>query len=75
MRRYQKNRQCGDCDSPRSYCSTTAMQLGPVPIDTQDDYGKNGAHFLADGGGSKFRNNNWFNNGSESYWFTKVYKI
>jgi hypothetical protein len=51
------------------------MQLGPVPIDTQDDYGKNGAHFLADGGGSKIRNNNWFNSASESGWLTKVYKI
>jgi hypothetical protein len=52
------------------------MQLGPVPIDTENDYGKNGAHFLKDGGGAAFVNNTWFNDyGNEGRWITMVYRI
>ena len=43
---------------------------------TENDYGKNGAHFLKDGGGAAFVNNTWFNDyGNEGRWITMVYRI
>lgn len=76
MRKFRKRRSSADCDTPHSYCSVCEMQLGPVPIDTENDYGRNGAHYLKDGGGAAFVNNTWFNDyGNEGRWITMVFRI
>lgn len=76
MRRYRKNRCDGDCDSLHSYSFNTPMSLGNVPIDMDDDYGKNGArHILSVTKINLHTNWPYSIEESEAYWIDKIFKI
>ena len=76
MRRYRKNRCDGDCDSLHSYSFNTPMSLGNVPIDMDDDYGKNGArHILSVTKINLHTNWPYSIEESEAYWIGKIFKI
>lgn len=75
MRRYRKHRTDGDCDSLHSYSPSTPMSFGCIPIDMNEDYGKNGAHHIR-----RIKLNlhmNWPHNveESEAYFIDKMFKI
>lgn len=76
MRRYRKNRCDGDCDSLHSYSFNTPMSLGNVPIDMDEDYGKNGArHILSVTKINLHTNWPYGIEESEAYWIDKIFKI
>lgn len=76
MRRYRKNRCDGDCDSLHSYSFNTPMSLGNVPIDMDEDYGKNGArHILSVTKINLHTNWPYSIEESEAYWIDKIFKI
>lgn len=76
MRRYRKNRCDGDCDSLHSYSFNTPMSLGNVPIDMDDDYGKNGArHILSVTKINLHTNWPYSIEESEAYWIDKIFKM
>ena len=76
MRRYRKNRCDGDCDSLHSYSFNTPMSLGNVPIDMDEDYGKNGArHILSTSKINLHYNWPYSIEESEAYWIDKIFKI
>lgn len=76
MRRYRKNRINGDCDSLYSHNPSTPMSFGCIPIDMNEDYGKNSIHYILRG--SKLRlYMNWPHNVEESdaYFIVRMFKI
>ena len=76
MRRYRKNRCDGDCDSLHSYSFNTPMSLGNVPVDMDEDYGKNGArHILSVTKINLHTNWPYSIEESEAYWIDKIFKI
>lgn len=76
MRRYRKNRWNSDCDSLHSDSFDAPMSFGTVPIDMDEDYGKNGARHILNA--TKIKSyTNWPYNieQSEAFWITRLLKI
>jgi hypothetical protein len=77
MKRYRDKRYNGDCDSMfSSYDSSEPMSFGSVPIDMEDDYGKNtGRHVVRPNKINGYSNFPHCAEESEAYYLGKIYKI
>lgn len=76
MRRYRKNRWNSDCDSLHSDSFDAPMSFGSVPIDMDEDYGKNGARHILNATKIKLYTNWPYNiEQSEAFWINRLLKI
>ena len=71
----RKNRMHGDCDTPHSYSSLQSMELGPIPIETEDDYGINSAYYIQYQNMFKTCNLYFNDNIGDARWLSMVFKI
>ena len=76
MNRYKRFRSDGDSDSLHSYAPNEPMSFGCIPINMDEDYGRNSARFILRNSRINFYKNWPFcAEESEAYFIDKILKI